>query len=197
MIPPRRSSDGLALNAPAATLPVIEVFLDPLCPDSRDVWPGIVQAAHAQVAHFRVVTLPLPYHRNAFILTQAVHAVALASNDTPATVIKAMSFLFEHLEELGSKDASSNEHEYRRHTAELVWAAVPEVHSHFTDHVDGFAAQLKSGSPADQAARRAFKFAAHCQATGTPNVRVNGVMDERAEELTTVADWERYIASLG
>ncbi|KAI3431990.1 RING-type domain-containing protein [Psidium guajava] len=56
---------------------VIETFLDPVCPDSRDSWPPLKQAIDYYGPRVWLVVhlLPLPYHDNAYVASRALNIV--------------------------------------------------------------------------------------------------------------------------
>ncbi|KAF8691362.1 hypothetical protein HU200_040493 [Digitaria exilis] len=56
---------------------VVEAFLDPLCPDSRDTWPTLKEVVDHYGGRVSVVVhlFPLPSHSYAFIVCQAIHTV--------------------------------------------------------------------------------------------------------------------------
>ncbi|KAK2632648.1 hypothetical protein EUGRSUZ_L01283 [Eucalyptus grandis] len=56
---------------------VIEAFVDPLCPYSRDSWPPVKQAIDYYGPHVWLVVhlLPLPYHDNAYVASRALNIV--------------------------------------------------------------------------------------------------------------------------
>ncbi|CAD5187396.1 unnamed protein product [Musa acuminata subsp. malaccensis] len=54
---------------------VVDAFLDPLCPDSRDAWPPLKQVVRLYSPRLAVIVhpFPLPYHNNAFLACRALH----------------------------------------------------------------------------------------------------------------------------
>ncbi|URE19853.1 ribonuclease P MRP 25kDa, partial [Musa troglodytarum] len=54
---------------------VVDAFLDPLCPDSRDAWPPLKQVVRLYSPRLVVIVhpFPLPYHNNAFVACRALH----------------------------------------------------------------------------------------------------------------------------
>ncbi|KAI9179213.1 hypothetical protein H9P43_005876 [Blastocladiella emersonii ATCC 22665] len=202
-IPPPAKIEGFVLNrkgeVPADGGVQVTAFLDPLCPDSAAVWPalGDASAELADRAVFRAVLFPLPYHRNAFILSQAAHAWhAALSNDVDDSPVKPLLDLyFSSIDELGSRTDAVSELEYRARLVGILRERLPALADRIP--VDQFKAALAPQSPADTAARRHFKHAAYHGVTGTPQVLVNGVLDPRADEIESVSAWRAYLDGLG
>ncbi|KAJ4455007.1 hypothetical protein PAPYR_10135 [Paratrimastix pyriformis] len=81
--------DGYRMGSAAAPVQV-DVFVDPQCPDSAQVWPVMRQLADASttmVAHL----LPLPYHRSSFLASQAALGV---DRVRPGQFFPMMDYLF-------------------------------------------------------------------------------------------------------
>ncbi|KAJ3359098.1 hypothetical protein GGF32_009619 [Allomyces javanicus] len=185
---------GLATTGPAPKV-WVTAYLDLLCPDSRAFWPALKQVyAHlAPCIHVQAVLFPLPYHRNAFILSQGAWAVVKVR---PALIVPYVDWVFARLEELGNPDQRISEAQFRTQTAARVW---DDLHlDRFQDNggvnATTFADLWRPHSLADQAARAEWKAGAKQGAFGTPQVQVNGEWDRRVESFTTLDEWEDYFA---
>ncbi|ORZ30348.1 hypothetical protein BCR44DRAFT_156448 [Catenaria anguillulae PL171] len=201
-IPPPPTPQGFLLNNGHGSIQVT-AFLDPLCPDSADFWTGFSPAAKAfaTLASFRVVVLPLPYHRNAFAISQglqAVHRRIVPGAAAAEPISSLFDHSFSHIETLSNRSQIISELDYRTATADWIWTLLsPEVRRNvFLGDIKNLIEDLEPGAPADQAARAQFKYAASLGVTGTPEVQVNGVLDAQASELRTVAEWSEYFKSL-
>ncbi|XP_022869270.1 uncharacterized protein LOC111388717 [Olea europaea var. sylvestris] len=73
----------------------IEAFFDPVCPDSRDSWPGLKQALHHYGSRVTLLvhTFPLPYHDNAFVSSRALHIVNKLNSSATYDLLEAF---FQH-----------------------------------------------------------------------------------------------------
>ncbi|XP_030443864.1 uncharacterized protein LOC115666235 [Syzygium oleosum] len=75
--PPRRDGFVYTDGRVDSDTVVVEAFLDPVCPDSRDAWPPLKQALRYYGPRVWLVVhlLPLPYHDNAYVASRALHIV--------------------------------------------------------------------------------------------------------------------------
>lgn len=83
---------------------LIEAFLDPMCPDSRDTWPPLRQTLEHYGSRLSLTVHPfaLPYHDNSFASCRALHIVNKL-NSTSATY-SMMELFFDHQEELDNTE---------------------------------------------------------------------------------------------
>jgi hypothetical protein len=97
-IPIPSRPDGYGVGGPADAHVVIDMFLDPLCPDSKASWPTILEVVQAYGIriHFRIHTFPLPYHTNAFVASQGLHVVANVTNRDLESIFRYTTKLFEN-----------------------------------------------------------------------------------------------------
>uniref|UniRef100_A0A0D9W2U5 Thioredoxin-like fold domain-containing protein n=1 Tax=Leersia perrieri TaxID=77586 RepID=A0A0D9W2U5_9ORYZ len=148
---------------------VVEAYLDPVCPDSRDAWPELKKA----VDHYgkRVTVLvhlfPLPYHSNAFISCRSIHTV---NKINPSFVYPLLERFFKYQEGY-----------YNQPTYGKTRATVDaEVTKNLVVPIVGEAnlAAYKAGfndSQSDHATRISFKYGCARGVTGTPYFFVNGI----------------------
>ncbi|CAL1528759.1 unnamed protein product [Lymnaea stagnalis] len=77
---------GFVYNGGKSTAKVhVDIYIDLVCPDSRDAWPGVKAAAlHYGPDQLRLTVLlfPLPYHQNAFYASRAAYVIHKLSNGT-------------------------------------------------------------------------------------------------------------------
>ena len=73
---------GMVLGNGSASAPVqIEVFLELLCPDSRDAWRILKTLSRVyEATKVRIVIhqFPLPYHSNGFVVTQVMFPLTMS-----------------------------------------------------------------------------------------------------------------------
>jgi len=96
-VPIPNRPDGWGVGGPADAHVVIEMFLDPLCPDCQATWPIVQQViqAYGTKIHFRFHTFPLPYHTNAFLVSQSIHVVANYTNRNTNAIYEYTTKIFE------------------------------------------------------------------------------------------------------
>ncbi|KAJ0967873.1 hypothetical protein J5N97_024790 [Dioscorea zingiberensis] len=63
---------------------MVEAFLDPLCPDSKDSWSPLKQALHYYSPNVSLIVhpFPLPYHSNSYIASRALHIANKINSST-------------------------------------------------------------------------------------------------------------------
>ena len=92
--------EGYGVGGPADAHVVVEMFLDLLCPDCKASWPTALQViqAYGTKIHFRIHTFPLPYHTNAFVVSQGLHVVANATTRNLDAIFQYATKVFENQE---------------------------------------------------------------------------------------------------
>lgn len=72
-----------------ASGPVVDVFMDMLCPDCAGDWPtmGALRAHYGSKISFILHTFPLPYHTFAFRAAQGAHVIASLNATRPAEAV--------------------------------------------------------------------------------------------------------------
>jgi thiol-disulfide isomerase/thioredoxin len=90
--------DGYGVGGPADAHVVVEMFLDPLCPACKATWPTVLQLiqAYGTRIHVRIHTFPLPYHTNAFVVSQGLHVVANVTNRNLDAIFKYATQVFDY-----------------------------------------------------------------------------------------------------
>lgn len=148
---------------------VVEAFLDPVCPDSRDAWPALQKAVEHYSPRVSLVVhlFPLPYHSYAFIACRSIHTANKLNT----------SFVYPLLEKFFKyQEGYYNQPTYTKSRATVV----DEITKNLIVPIIGETnlAAYKAGfndSQSDQAARISFKNGCARGVTGTPYFFVNGI----------------------
>ncbi|XP_010539827.1 PREDICTED: uncharacterized protein LOC104813773 [Tarenaya hassleriana] len=146
---------------------LIEVFFDPVCPDSRDAWSPLKLALDHYGSRVAIVVhlLPLPFHDNAFVASRALHIVnALDANAT----FKLLEGFFKHQALF-----------YNAQTQLMSRPAVVEEIVKLGTFTLGnsYHSALKSGfidKKSDLATRVSFKYSTSRGVSATPTYYING-----------------------
>ncbi|KAL2468210.1 Thioredoxin superfamily protein [Forsythia ovata] len=167
----------------------IEAFFDPVCPDSRDSWPGLKQTLqhYGSRVTLLVHTFPLPYHDNAFVSSRALHIINKLN--TSATYGLLEEF-FQHQEKF-----------YGVATVNMSRANVNEKIINFVTKAVGtsYYSAIRSGftnSKTDRATRIAFKYGCSRGVYGTPIFFVNGIALPYKDSPLDYKGWKGIIDPL-
>ncbi|XP_078153587.1 uncharacterized protein LOC144548743 [Carex rostrata] len=147
---------------------VVEAFLDPVCPDSRDSWPPLKQALDYYTGRLSLVVhpFPLPYHSNAFIACRSLH---IANKLNASSVYPLLELFFKTQEQY--YNAPTYEMSRASIVADMTKLALTVVGENF-----GTAFQLGfNDSSTDEATRISFKYGCSRGVTGAPVFFVNGM----------------------
>nr|CAD1843787.1 unnamed protein product [Ananas comosus var. bracteatus] len=169
---------------------VVEAFLDPLCPDSRDSWPPLKQAiSYYSSARVAVVAhpFPLPYHSNAFTACRSLH---IANKLNASSTFPLLELFFKYQEKY-----------YNAPTYRLSRASITGDFANLAATVVGENSlpALKSGfndSQTDNAARISFKYGCSRGVTGTPFFFVNGMPLQDSGEPLDYKKWRSILNQL-
>ncbi|CAN6242382.1 unnamed protein product [Urochloa humidicola] len=169
-IPPR--TDGFVYGGKAPTwgqTVVIEVFSDPVCPDSRDAWPALKKVVQHYGSRVSLIMhlFPLPYHSYAFIGSRSIHTVNKINS---SLVFPLLENFFKYQEDY------YNQPTYKKSPATVF----DEITKNIVGPIIGQSklAAYKAGfndSRSDQATRISFKYGCARGVTGTPYFFVNGI----------------------
>ncbi|KAI6688393.1 hypothetical protein NL676_025221 [Syzygium grande] len=168
---------------------VIEAFLDPVCPDSRDAWPFLKEAVDYYGPRVWLVVhlLPLPYHDNAYVASRALNIVNLLN--TSATFPLLELFFKEQVKF------------YNAQTVNMSKAAVVSYIANFATQV--VANSLKSAvvsgfenTQTDLKTRVSFKYSASRGVFGTPTFFVNGFSLPDSDSIIDYSGWRNIIDPL-
>ncbi|CAF0807474.1 unnamed protein product [Adineta ricciae] len=179
--------DGWGVGGPADAHAVIEMFLDPLCPDCKASWPTVLQViqAYGTRIHFRIHTFPLPYHTNSFVVSQGLHVIANATSRNSDAIFKTATAIFQN-QQTWYNDATKS-------------MTMPEVVNSLATFVaqlgfitkDKFLAGMASDDLNDET-RISWKYACSRGVVGTPTFLINGVATG-ADASWSLNDWKSVI----
>lgn len=169
---------------------MIEAFLDPVCPDSRDAWPPLKQALDLYGPHrvsLVVHTFPLPYHDNAYITSRALHIIHKINS----------SATYPLLEKFFERQSLF----YNQHTSKLSRTAVIDYVVDFVSQSLGqsYFSTVKAGfsnTESDIKTRIAFKYGCTRGVYGTPFFFVNGFALEDAGSAIDFSGWKQILEPL-
>ncbi|ELR12897.1 uncharacterized protein ACA1_095270 [Acanthamoeba castellanii str. Neff] len=169
----------------------LEAFVDLQCPDSKAVWPILLQLAKHYGPHKLqlVATLfPLPYHHNAFFAAQARPPFPeLARNNT--VFWDYAQYLYDQQDNWGDEATQG--------IAPLQVITQMSRYAQACCKVDPAAFVKAMGwvSAQNLLARVTWKRAASLGIYGTPQFMINGVSSS-ADESWTMADWRKLLDPL-
>ncbi|KAI3419842.1 Thioredoxin-like_fold domain-containing protein [Psidium guajava] len=189
-LPPPRQDGFVYTDHPVdSDTVVLEAFLDPVCPDSRDAWPPLKQALQHYGPRVWLVVhlLPLPYHDNAYVASRALHIVN--SLNTSATF---------HLLEMFFKQ---QERFYNDQTKNMSRAAIVNSIVKFAAQVVGnsYYSSIASGfndPQTDLKTRVSFKYSTSKGVYATPSFFLNGFLLPDAGSPIDYNGWRRFIDPL-
>lgn len=167
-IPPK--PEGFVYGcAPACTDSiVVDAFLDPLCPDSRDSWPPLKRALDYYSPRISLVVhpFPLPFHNNAFLACRALH---IANKLNASSTYPLLELFFKYQEKYYNEPT-----ENMARTSiidDMAKLAVPAVGTSLFEFLSGF-----KDSKTDTAARISFKYGCSRGVSAAPSFYVNGFL---------------------
>lgn len=172
--------------------PVIEAFLDMLCPDCAGDWPTLMslRAYYGNKISFILHTFPLPYHTFAFRAAQGVHVVA-SLNHTSLESSALAAFDYATMIFLNQVDffgGGLTQTWVDNHIAQLVSANLGYVAA-------DVAAGLADGG-LNEDTRVSWKYATSRYSTGTPHYLVNGIPADDLIGDGSIASWKAVIDPL-
>ncbi|XP_072988338.1 uncharacterized protein [Typha latifolia] len=147
---------------------VVEAFLDPLCPDSRDSWPPLKQALQYYSSRLSLIVhpFPLPYHSNAFLACRSLH---IANKLNASSTYPLLEIFFKYQEKY------YNAPTYKMTRASVIGdMAKMAVMALGENSLSAFRSGFND-SQTDFAARISFKYGCSRGVTGTPFFFVNGI----------------------
>lgn len=179
--------DGYTYKGDASANVVLDVFIDLMCPDSRAIYPVMLQLAdHYDPSDVQLNfhIFPLPYHHNSYLTAQGV--VTVNESAGHKGVFQWFQAMFDAQDGFGNTPtANLTEVEIVAGLGGVATAAVSELST------DQWTAGLSDPS-ADWAARVSWKYACSKGVTGTPWWFINDVSIQGS--LTyTASDWEKII----
>ncbi|XP_061167258.1 uncharacterized protein LOC133176107 [Saccostrea echinata] len=189
-IPPRTLgyvyAYGTRTNLTAVT---IDAFFDPLCPDSKQAFPTLLQVANhygPDVLTLRLHMFPLPYHRNSFLVSMGTEVINQMSTSTNGVYDWAKR-VYDNIYSL------SNAATHTRSEADV------------TNMLGDIAAQMglqkatflqKIADPwVDMHVRMDWKYACTRGVSGTPLYAINNVV-KLIDKAWSLHDWMKIIDPL-
>ncbi|KAG8057610.1 hypothetical protein GUJ93_ZPchr0002g23062 [Zizania palustris] len=182
-VPPRY--DGFAYGD-AATAAwkdsiLVEAFLDPLCPDSRDAWQPLRLAVDRYAPRVSLIVhpFPLPYHTNSFFACRALYIANKLNSSSTYPLLEMFfknqgKFYNAATSSLSSTVISS---EMSKLAAKVVGNSVSEFQSGFSD--------IRT----DLAARVSFKYGCTRGVAGAPFFFVNGFLQPGGGSPIDYSTW--------
>ncbi|CAF3333822.1 unnamed protein product [Rotaria sp. Silwood2] len=182
--------DGYGVGGPADAHVVIDMFLDPLCPNSKASWPTVLQViqAYGIRIHFRIHTFPLPYHTNSFVASQGLHVIANVTNRNLDAIYLYTTKVFENQTTW-----------YNDATKSMTIPQVIDSLATFVNQIglvskDKFMVGMMSDDINDET-RISWKYACSRGVIGTPTFLINGVITS-AGPSWSLSDWKSVIDTI-
>ena len=169
--------------------PVVEAFLDMLCPDCRADWPTMtsLRAFYGNKISFILHTFPLPYHTFAFRAAQGVHVIASLNTTSPAqAAFDYATMLFTNQNDFFG--AGLNQSWVDQHIVDLV-----------TANLGYAAADVAAGlasSDLNEDTRISWKYSTSRYSTGTPHYMINGIPVDDQLGDGSLSAWQALIDPL-
>ncbi|PUZ71761.1 hypothetical protein GQ55_2G340100 [Panicum hallii var. hallii] len=181
--PPRY--DGFAYGGGAAAAwkdaVLVEAFLDPLCPDSRDAWQPLKLAVERFAPRVSLIVhpFPLPYHTYAF---HACRALYIANKLNSSSTYPLLELFFKNQEKFYNSATSSLSSPAV--AVEMSKMAAQAVGNSVSEFLQGF-----SDRRTDSAARVSFKYGCTRGVFGAPFFFVNGFLQPGGGSPIDYSTW--------
>lgn len=168
---------------------VVEAFLDPVCPDSRDAWPPLKQALQYYGPRVWLVVhlLPLPYHDNAFVASRALHIVNALNTSATFQLLE----MFFKQQETFYNDQTKNMSRAAIVKSVVIFASQVVGNSHYSSIAPGF-----NDRQTDLKTRVSFKYSTSKGVSATPSFFLNGFLLPNAGSPIDYNKWRSFIDPL-
>ncbi|KAL3736621.1 hypothetical protein ACJRO7_025548 [Eucalyptus globulus] len=168
---------------------VVEAFLDPVCPDSRDAWPPLKQALQYYGPRVWLVVhlLPLPYHDNAFVASRALHIVNALNTSATFQLLE----MFFKQQETFYNDQTKNMSRAAIVKSVVIFASQVVGNSHYSSIASGF-----NDRQTDLKTRVSFKYSTSKGVSATPSFFLNGFLLPNAGSPIDYNKWRSFIDPL-
>ncbi|XAR64220.1 hypothetical protein NMG60_11024479 [Bertholletia excelsa] len=168
---------------------MIEAFMDPVCPDSRDSWPPLKQALDYYGPRVSLIVHPfaLPYHDNSFFASRALHIV----NKLKSSATYDLLELF-----FKNQEAFYNKPTFNMSRASIVEGIVKLATESVGDSYDSAIEAGFTDRKTDLLTRVSFKYGCTRGVFGTPFFFVNGFPLPDAGSAIDYSGWRRIIDPL-
>ncbi|XP_048750376.2 uncharacterized protein LOC125662244 [Ostrea edulis] len=167
----------------------VDAFMGPLCPDSKQTFPTLLQLASHYgpgVLTLRMHMFPLPYHRNSFLVAMGSEIVNQAFNSTLG-VYNWTGTIYEKIDSL-SNTATKSMSEIQ------VISMLSDIAAGLGIHKTTFI-QKMADPMIDEDARVEWKYTCTRGISGTPMFTVNDVIVQ-ADASWSLDDWKKVIDPL-
>ncbi|KAI6690838.1 hypothetical protein NL676_027666 [Syzygium grande] len=189
-LPPPRRDGFVYTDGPVdSDTVVVEAFLDPVCPDSRDAWPPLKQALQYYGPRVWLVVhlLPLPYHDNAYVASRALHIVN-ALNTSATFHLLEMFFM---QQERFYNDPTKNMSRAAIVNSIVKFAAQAVGYSYYSSIAAGF-----NDRQTDLKTRVSFKYSTSKGVYATPSFFLNGFLLPDNGSPIDYKGWRSFIDPL-
>ncbi|KAG6488447.1 uncharacterized protein LOC122004918 [Zingiber officinale] len=167
---------------------VVDAFLDPLCPDSRDSWPTLKKVVELYSPLLAVIVhpFPLPYHSNSFLACRALH---IANKLNASSTFPFLELFFRYQEKY--YNAPTKNITRTAMIEDMANLSIEAVGNSLSEFLSGFDDQ-----ETDLATRISFKYGCSRGVYGAPFFFVNGFLLPDAGSALDFATWKNIIDPL-
>ncbi|GKT34886.1 unnamed protein product [Aduncisulcus paluster] len=195
---PTRTPLGYNFLGDVSSEIIMELYLDPECPDSADIWNDIIiyldsYFTDAQLAIYYHL-FPLPYHMFSYDMSLAVESAWNLEDNSSVF----FSFIYDFFNDQSQWDNDSTANTPRSTIQEDIANYVSSTLDDDDISANEVLTQMRS-SNMDEHLREFWKYGCEHGVSGTPTVMINGVefVDWMySDSEWTVSDWVTFIRSL-
>jgi hypothetical protein len=183
---PNKLQEGYVLGTSNATY-TIDAYFDHLCSDSAAAYPSLLAYWQDNSSWLRLVIhiFPLPYHYNAFWVTQAGRFI---QTSYPDRFLNFTSYFFNH------------QSTYLTTALSWTFPQIAQQIANDTSAATGVPASQVTAALNDDdlnwSTRVSWKFACSNEVTGTPQYFINGVSVPDVAGYTSYGEWKKFFTNL-